>query len=63
MRTTFVNNNIALGANDAAKGGYTAAYTFGAPQFGGQANAAYTGGTRQAAGFAYASLPSGTQEL
>lgn len=55
MRTTFVNNNIALGANDAAKGGYTAAYTFGAPQFGGQANAAYTGGTRQAAGFAYAS--------
>ncbi len=55
MRTTFVNNNIALGANDAAKGGYTAAYTFGAPQFGGQANAAYVGGTRQAAGFAYAS--------
>lgn len=55
MRTTFVNNNIALGANDAAKGGYVAAYTFGAPQFGGQANAAYTGGTRQAAGFAYAS--------
>lgn len=55
MRTTFVNNNIALGANDAARGGYTAAYTFGAPQFGGYANPNYVAGTRMAAGFAYAS--------
>lgn len=55
MRTTFNNNRIALNANDAAKGGYTASYVFGAPQFGGQANQAYVSGTRQAAGFAFAS--------
>jgi cell wall-associated NlpC family hydrolase len=55
MRTTFVNNNIALGANDAARGGYTAAYTFGAPQYGGYSNQNYVAGTRMAAGFAYAS--------
>lgn len=55
MRTTFVNNRIALSANDAARGGYTAAYTFGAPQFNGQTNSAYTQGVRQAAGFAFAS--------
>lgn len=55
MRTTFVNNRIALSANDAAQGGYTAAYTFGAPQFNGQTNSAYTQGVRQASGFAFAS--------
>jgi len=55
MRTTFNYNRIALDANDAAKGGYTASYVFGAPQFGGRANQAYVSGTRQAAGFAFAS--------
>lgn len=55
MRTTFVNNNIALGAEDAARGGFTAMYTFGNAQFGGRANPAFTQGVRQAAGFAYAS--------
>lgn len=55
MRTTFVNNRIALSANDAAKGGYTAAYTFGSPQFNGQTNSAYTQGVKQASGFAFAS--------
>ncbi len=59
MRTTFVNNRIALDANDAAKGGYTAAYTFGSPQFNGQTNSAYTQGVRQAAGFAFASPTAG----
>ncbi len=55
MRTTFNYNRIALDANDAARGGYTASYVFGAPQFGGRANQAYVSGTRQAAGFAFAS--------
>lgn len=55
MRTTFNYNRIALDANDAARGGYTAAHVFGSPQFGGRANAAYTQGTRMAAGFAFAS--------
>jgi cell wall-associated NlpC family hydrolase len=55
MRTTFNNNRIALNANDAARGGYTAAYTFGSPQFSGQANSAYVQGTRMASGFAFAS--------
>lgn len=55
MRTTFVNNNIALGAADAARGGFTAMYTFGNAQFGGAANPAFVRGTQQAAGFAYAS--------
>lgn len=55
MRTTFNYNRIALDANDAARGGYTAAYVFGSPQFGGKANQAYVQGTRQAAGFAFAS--------
>lgn len=59
MRTTFVNNRIALDANDAAKGGYTAAYTFGNAQFNGQVNSAYTQGVRQAAGFAFASPTAG----
>ncbi|APC46396.1 endolysin [Streptomyces phage BRock] len=59
MRTTFVNNNIALGAEDAARGGFTAMYTFGNAQFGGRANSAFTQGTRQAAGFAYASPTAG----
>lgn len=55
MRTTFNYNRIALDANDAARGGYTASYVFGSPQFGGRANQAYVSGTRQAAGFAFAS--------
>lgn len=55
MRTTFNNNRIALDANDAARGGYTASYVFGAAQFGGKANQSYISGTRQAAGFAFAS--------
>lgn len=59
MRTTFVNNRIALDANDAAKGGYTAAYTFGSPQFNGSTNSAYTRGVQQAAGFAFASPTAG----
>lgn len=59
MRTTFVNNRIALDANDAARGGYTAAYTFGSPQFNGSVNSTYTQGVRQASGFAFASPTAG----
>lgn len=59
MRTTFANNSIALSANDAARGGYMAAYTFGAPQFNGRVNSAYTQGVRQASGFAFASPTAG----
>lgn len=55
MRQVFNYNRIALDANDAAKGGYTAAYTFGSPQFNGQANRAFVQGSRMASGFAFAS--------
>lgn len=55
MRQVFNYNRIALDANDAARGGYTAAYTFGSPQFNGQANRAFVQGTRMASGFAFAS--------
>lgn len=55
MRTTFTNNFLALGANDAATGGYINAYTFGNAQFGGQANPAYVQGMKQAYGFGYTS--------
>jgi len=55
----FNNNYAALNATDAAKAGYINQYTFGAPQFNGQANPAFTSGMRQAGGFAYANPTQG----
>lgn len=55
----FNNNYAALNATDAAKAGYINQYTFGAPQFNGQANPAFSSGMRQAGGFAYANPTQG----
>ncbi len=59
MRQVFNYNRIALDANDAARGGYAAAYTFGSPQFNGQANRSFVQGTRMASAFAFASPTAG----
>lgn len=56
---TFTNNNIGLGAEDVARGGFTAMYTFGSAQRMGSVNPAFAQGTAQASGFAYASPTAG----